>query len=326
MVDHISNVPAGGVRRDLTDLAGALDDEIPKKKRNNILIATWNIRSFGNLTRKWRPGSNDSPKRDLVALRSICEILKRFDVIAVQEVVGNLKALREAMDFLGDDWSFLMTDITHGDEGNNERLAFVFHNKRVKPSGLACEVVIPPDWISRQPEAVSREQFARTPYAVSFSAGNTTFILLTTHVLYGDHAMERVPELQNLALWMLSWATQTNRYHQNLLLLGDFNIDRMGDPLWDVFTSTGLHVPDDLHHVKRSIFIGNDDDPRTDKFYDQIAWFNSASGRAQIRMEYLRGGGFDFLPYVYTGRGISKRSISFRMSDHYPLWVEFKRA
>lgn len=38
---------------------------------------------------------------------------------------------------------------------------------------------------------------------------------------------------------------------------------------------------------------------------------------------YLRGGSFDFLPYVYTDKAFSKTEISHRISDHYPLWVEF---
>jgi hypothetical protein len=83
----------------------------------------------------------------LRALHTIIAILSRFDVIAVQEVTGNLRALRDTMSFLGSRWSFLMTDVTYGSAGNKERLAFIFDNKRVKPSGLAGEVVIPPEWI-----------------------------------------------------------------------------------------------------------------------------------------------------------------------------------
>ena len=41
-------------------------------------------------------------------------------------------------------------------------------------------------------------------------------------------------------------------------------------------------------------------------------------------MKYNQGNGFNFLPYVYTEMNLTKVSISHRMSDHYPLWVEFK--
>jgi endonuclease/exonuclease/phosphatase (EEP) superfamily protein YafD len=42
-------------------------------------------------------------------------------------------------------------------------------------------------------------------------------------------------------------------------------------------------------------------------------------------MEYLCGGGFDFVPYSYVDLNLSKESVSYRISDHYPLWVEFRR-
>jgi endonuclease/exonuclease/phosphatase family metal-dependent hydrolase len=318
--------PPAPVRNDLAALNTALDQAIPSKKNSNLLVATWNIRRFGNLARKWLPTGSYSPKRDLRALRAIIDILSRFDVIAVQEVTGNLRALRDTMKFLGDEWSFLMTDITLGDAGNSERLAFIFHNTRVQPSGLACEVVIPPEWVSAtDPEAVMHRQFARTPYAVSFRAGKETFILLTAHIDYGQSGVDRIPELKAIAKWLADWARRTSRYHQNFLVLGDFNIDRHGDDLWQAFTSTHLFVPEDLHKVKRSIFIEADDDPMLEKFYDQIAWFNSSSGKARLKMEYQQGGGFDFLPFVYTDKHLSKSSLSHRLSDHYPLWVEFKR-
>ncbi|MEQ8474369.1 MAG: hypothetical protein RIC35_24445 [Marinoscillum sp.] len=67
----------------------------------NILIASWNIRAFGGLTEKWEAEEDDSPKRDLHALLAIANIVKRFDIIAVQEVKGNLKAFRHMLKLLG---------------------------------------------------------------------------------------------------------------------------------------------------------------------------------------------------------------------------------
>jgi len=322
----IFETPPSFIQNDLNSLSEALNSKIPKKTDTNLLIATWNIRKFGNLTRKWSPSGNYSPKRDLRALRIITDIISRFDVIAIQEVTGNLRALRDTIKYLGNNWSFLMTDVTISDAGNHERLAFIFDNTRVQPSGLAGEIVIPPKWIPEtDPKVVMHRQFARTPYAVSFKAGRETFILVTAHIDYGDKSEDRIQELKWTAQWMYDWAKRSNKYHHNLLVLGDFNIDRKNDELWKAFTSTNLHVPEDLQNVKRSIFIDEGEDPRLNKFYDQIAWFNSASGSSQLKMEYLQGGGFDFLPFSYTSENLSRMSISHRVSDHYPLWVEFKR-
>jgi endonuclease/exonuclease/phosphatase family metal-dependent hydrolase len=315
--------PPAPIRADLDSLRAALDREVPAKlPGQNLLIATWNIRSFGSLTRKWTASPNDNPKRDLRGLRAICEIVSRFDVVAVQEVVGDLRALRDMLKFLGDGWSFLMTDVNLGSAGNNERMAFVFDRHRLQVSGLACELVVPPEWLEEIGEDALRRQFARTPYAVSFRVGSVTFILVTLHVDYGDDAAGRIPELKGIARWMADWARRSNRWHHNLLALGDFNIDRKDDDLWQAFTSTGLTVPEDLHQVPRTIFA-DPENPTLDKFYDQIAWFETGSGIQRLSMTYLRGGSFDFLPHVYTDTTLSKSSISYRLSDHYPLWVEF---
>jgi len=83
--------------------------------------------------------------------------------------------------------------VTKGSQGNDERLAFLFDTRRVKPSGLACELVV---WIedaaSVSAGALDR-QFARTPYAVSFLSSGQTFILVTLHVNHGKQAADRVP-------------------------------------------------------------------------------------------------------------------------------------
>ena len=315
------------VKAEIDALRAALDLSIPPKKpERNLLIGTWNLRAFGSLTRKWTAASTDTPKRDLRAAVAIAEILSRFDVIAIQEAVGDLRALRDILKYLGDKWGFLMTDENLGDAGNNERMVFLFDTTRVKPSGLACELVLPTEWLTEVSPDAMTSQFARTPYAASFVAGNNTFILVTLHVLYGSNPAGRIPELKGLARWMSAWAKRSSDWEQNLLALGDFNIDRKDDLLWQAFTSTGLSVPADLETVPRTIF-SNPSKPSLDKFYDQIAWFSSTTtGLPRLSLEYIRGGGFDFMPYIYKDTTLTKSSISFRMSDHYPLWAEFALA
>ncbi|MEM6935898.1 MAG: endonuclease/exonuclease/phosphatase family protein [Pseudomonadota bacterium] len=99
----IHDNPPAAVRRDLDALSQALDVQIPAPTPSNLLICTWNIRSFASLTRRWTATGSDSPKRDLRGLRAIIEIIRRFDVIAVQELKGDLRALRDTLSFLGPD-------------------------------------------------------------------------------------------------------------------------------------------------------------------------------------------------------------------------------
>ena len=90
----VTNEPPEEVSSDLARLRSALDEDLPAKALDrNLLIATWNIRAFGDLTEKWESSEEDTPKRDLHSLLSIAEIVSRFDVVAVQEARENLKAL-----------------------------------------------------------------------------------------------------------------------------------------------------------------------------------------------------------------------------------------
>ena len=69
--------------------------------------------------------------------------------------------------------------------------------------------------------------------------------------------------------------------------------------------------------MSRSIF--NDT-----KFYDQIAWFNGSNGQPKLSLEFVRGGSYDFVTTALKNRGLTKQKLSFMLSDHYPLWAEFK--
>ena len=308
------------VAANLELLSQDLDVKIPAKHLDrNLLIATWNIRAFGDLTREWTSASDDAPKRDLHAVLCIAEIIKRFDVIAIQEVKSNIRALRDTLKVLGKSWSFVLTDVCKGSSGNGERMAYIFDTRRVQMSGLACELVIPNEWTTGLEERALEEQFVRTPYAVSFTTGLKTFILVTLHIKFGESSSERIAELQGIADWLSDWASDINAYNHNLIALGDFNIDARGDLLNDTFISRGLHIPEELQNVEvtRSVF-------KETKYYDQIAWFKDNNDIPNLSLEYCQGGNYDFVPIAMANKNLSKRSLSWRISDHYPLWVEFK--
>jgi endonuclease/exonuclease/phosphatase family metal-dependent hydrolase len=320
----ITDPPPPDVAADLVRLKQALDLAVPKQGDDNLLIATWNLRAFGSLTRKWHSGANDTPKRDLAAAICIAEIVSRFDVIAIQEVKADLRALRDLLRKLGPDWSFALTDVTYGDPGNGERLAYLFNMKRVKLSGLACELVVPEDLDSpyATPANAFQRQFVRSPYAVSFLAGDSTFVLVTLHVVYGKKGEDRIGELAAIAKWLRGWAEQEDDYGHNLICLGDFNIDRKGDPLYQAFISTGLTPAKDHAGLPRTIF-SKPGKPDLDAFYDQIAWFETVRNTPYLSLPYRRGGSFDFRNVVL--RDLTLQQLSFRLSDHFPLWVEFGR-
>src|SRR3990172_5126850 len=108
----ILDPPPPDVAASSQQLCSLLDAAIPAKwVDRNLLVATWNIRAFGDLTEKWASEENDSPKRDLGSLLLIKEIVSRFDVVAVQEAKGNIKALRHMLKALGPSWGFILTHV-----------------------------------------------------------------------------------------------------------------------------------------------------------------------------------------------------------------------
>jgi endonuclease/exonuclease/phosphatase family metal-dependent hydrolase len=314
--------PPQSVSSDLAALAAALDASAipPKTIDRNVLIATWNIRGFGRVTEKWQTVATDSPKRNLRDVLCLAAIVSRFDVIALQEVQRDLGGLRRLMEALGSDWGWILTDYTRGDPGDQERMAFVFDRRRVRLSGLAAELVVPIEEHTSLTEATMKQQFARTPYAVSFEFQGQVFTLATLHVLWGKNAAQRLPEITEIARWLRDWAAGGDEFGDNLLTLGDFNIDRIGDPLYQAFISTGLRPAPELVALPRTIFH----QPTKPHFYDQIAWFPGDAGLQNLRPPFRyanQGGNFDFLPALQGS--LSKTSLSFRISDHYPLWVSF---
>lgn len=322
---EITDIPPAEIAAELALLRTILDNDLPAKTVDqNLLIATWNIRAFGDLTEKWASTESDSPRRDLHALRCIAEIISRFDVIAIQEVKENLKALRHLfkLEPFKSNWSFVLTDVTKGDPGNGERMAYLFDRRKVNMSGLACELVVPKEQLEAIAPDALQQQFARTPYAVSFNAAGKTFILVTLHVIYGKDPKDRVPELKAIAKWLADWATSLYDWDHNLIALGDFNIDRKDDLLYQAFTSSGLTVPPDLNRVPRTIFT-KPGDTNLDKYYDQIAWFTGTNKAPKLSLQYVKGGNFDFLQAALQTLHLTKSQLSFRISDHYPLWAEF---
>lgn len=123
----------------------------------NVVVGTWNIQKFGKFHDDWKENSK-TPKRNRRGLAIIAEIIKCFDVIAIQEVMRDTSALRFLMEhLLGNHWAVLLTDVTEGDNGAYERLAYLYDTRRVTPTGLSGELVLPPN-----SQGDPQEQFVRT--------------------------------------------------------------------------------------------------------------------------------------------------------------------
>jgi endonuclease/exonuclease/phosphatase family metal-dependent hydrolase len=286
------------------------DSNMPQKiVDENLLIGSWNIRGFGSVVESWRDNP-DKPRRSLRSLIYMAEIIKRFDVIAIQEVKADTSGIRLLLnEFLGSNWGLIVSDVSAGSKGNNERLAFIYDKRRVVPSGLAGEIVLP-----AEAGGDPTQQFDRTPYIVGFQAAGERFALLTAHIRYGSNPSDRLGEIESLSRFIadeIRDRATAGGEENNLIVLGDFNIDDRGDnPLFQAFVSTGLMVPAQLLNLKTTY-------SKKPKYYDQIAWF---MGNLDL-LTNDRAGVINFAGAVYPE--LDLRQMSFLVSDHFPVWVEF---
>jgi|GEM_PF-153436 len=100
-----------------------------------LRLATWNIREFDSGRYGGRLGES---------FYYIAEIISHFDLVALQEVREDLRALKRVLNILGEhEWSFLATDVTEGRPGNRERMVFVYNTRRVRFTNVAGELTLP---------------------------------------------------------------------------------------------------------------------------------------------------------------------------------------
>lgn len=333
----------------LLTLKDSLQNVVPKKTvDDNFLLATWNIREFERASFGARLPET---------YYYIAEIIGAFDLVAIQEVREDIKALKIVLRILGPHWNYLVTDVTEGSLGNGERMAFVYDSRKVRFSNLAGEIVLPPNRLPKidpndNNERVRYEpsiQFARTPYVVAFTSGWFRFNLCTVHILYGDASdtTNRVKEIESIAQFFKKRIERENKLvpdkdywnRINYILLGDFNILNRSDKTYLALTeNSGFTVP---LGIEKNALVGTN--VSKDKLYDQIV-MNEKEGNSCV----ITAGVFDYFEQVFRledfeqykkemkearDKGTSNNKVvdeayykkwrTYQMSDHLPMWAEF---
>ena len=276
--------------------------KIPSSKIDETLnIATWNIREFGK------------SRRTEAAIHYLAEILGQFDLISVVELRDDLTDLGRVLPILGSYWRAVYSDAILDDAGNRERLGFIYDKRAVTFNGLAAEAS--PPRAKKGVEYLSDKSFWRSPYFASFKSGNFDFIVLTTHIRWGDNNETRRQEIEMLADWIEAKRLEKNCEDKDLIVMGDFNIPSRDDPLFKAITKHGLQIPKvllgaqgtNLERIKR---------------YDQILHYPTFPENFANK-----GGDLDF--YIDEAHikelfpaGLTKEKFTFQLSDHFPLWLQ----
>jgi hypothetical protein len=281
----------------------------PSQLDQNINVAIWNIREFGK-SRRTEP-----------AVHFIAEILGQFDLVALVELRDNLTDLGRVLPILGPSWDVVYSDWIEDPGGNRERTGFLYDRRAVTFNGLAAEVDAPRE--KKATEYLAKQSFWRAPYLCSFRAGNFDFIALATHTRWGDSLEGRQAELQMLADWIKERFESKAVEDQDLIVMGDFNIPKINDSLFNALTSRGLQIPEVLVNLK----AGDEAIPGTnlgkDARYDQILHLPTVKKRFSNV-----GGTLDFFGSVarikdlFPDKNYTRDQFSFQLSDHFPVWVQ----
>jgi exonuclease III len=305
----------------LLRLKAQIETEVPEKDIDkHLLVATWNLREFG--AEKYGP-------RTIESLYYIAEVMSHFDLIAVQEVRSNLKALDQLMSILGQSmWKYVVTDVTEGRQGNDERLAFIYDTRKLSFGGLAGEIV--PEQTKKEDGLLEADSaYARSPYIVGFRAGWFRFSICTGHLYYGkgEKDPQRVKEMGDLVRQLQKRVNAPDPWARNIIVLGDFNIFSEKDTAMAALTKA---------FKRPAAFVGSTRGSNQDrtKPFDQIGFispdvaFQLDKAKADIfdvyQSVYRKGIDDAVYPWNKTKAPSFKEWRSYQMSDHLPMWVELK--
>ena len=300
----------------LLKLKSALDNSVPAKTLDQTLIVgSWNLREFGG---------TKSDGRESEPLLYIAEIISRFDLVAVQEVRDNLDSLDALMRMLGNWWKYLVSDVTQGRAGNSERHAFIYDTRKISFGGLAGEL-IPPAKKDKNGKLISDFSAARTPFLAGFRAGWFKFTICTQHLYYGESKADdpqRLEEAKQVVKLLKSRMKQKDRWANNSILLGDFNVFTTEDETFKAITNADFKIPGGLR--------GQYTNANLDKPFDQMAFI---APDAEHQLAEIKTGVFPFFDHVYREEDAAeylpaskqktfKTWRTYKMSDHLPIWAE----
>lgn len=249
----------------------------------------------------------------------MAEIIKRFDITAIQETKDNLGGIEKLQRKLGKRFRFLFSDPA----GNHERLVFCYDERSVQFTGLAAEIVMTPG--AGRKKKMPELEFDRTPYMASFRKNGCNFIIVTVHIFYGSRSgiKYRRDEIKNVAKYLEKRSSDTDALDSDFIACGDFNIEKAKvarskskkmserrkilEGLFGQLESGGLIIPDDIRNSPSNL--------TKTKHYDQIGFHRYDDST----IDFVKGGTIDFKGAVYR----NDKRMRYKFTDHLPMWAVF---
>lgn len=254
-----------------------------QKSKDAVKLISWNIRDFG--------GSKDDYE-----IQQIAQIIRDYDIVAIQEVVAKdpkgaqaVARLADALNRMGSKWDYRVSDPTQSPSVyKSERYAFLWKTARVK-------LLNAPYLDSKLAMVCDRE-----PYIALFKANNMTtpFYLVNFHSRrYNDQPEEEIKHFIEYPERL-----QSNR----VIIAGDFNLDENHE-VWENFYAQGFKnaVAATKTTLKMKCKFGTYRNHAIDNIY------------ATAGISYAQTGSVD----IVGDCNQLKKARS--LSDHLPIFIEF---
>jgi len=301
-----------------------IDSSVPNKRDNNLLLCNWNLKEFGQ--------SHKHPE----FYYYIAEIMFAFDLIVVQEVRRSITELKILTNILGENWAYMINDVTEGDEGNSERSAILYNTKRVDFNGFSGELVID-----------QGPQLKRTPHITGFLTAWKHFSIINVHLDPGKkdtNAALRKDELQRIMDTLKPKLKTGGLGYENIIISGDFNFySTLDDNSIDLLGDYGFKQVEKLSNVDSTLAKNNHTYDRIfikrDKYFDIIKDEEGLENGGVVEFKSLFENDLNTYKSMakkdYEERNPNKEFkdsnypnyywvhwLSRQMSDHYPIWFE----
>jgi len=250
-----------------------------------ITIASWNLKNFGQTK------LNDPARIDVIV-----SVLKKYDIIAIQEVQDVSLALPSELiaKINADGENYKVVSSERVGRGNRkEQYLFIYDDDIIDFVSDTTGYGIEPN-----------DKFAREPFYAMFRAGNFDFYLMTIHTDPDDVAVE-IP-----ALKVAYEDLQTNTTDEDdIILLGDLNAKAPG-------VSAGSYITmDAIATIPNIVFtIMEETNTRGGKAYDNIIF------QGNYTVEYGDSSGV----YAFWVDYSLSEDDGFRISDHRLVWAKFR--
>lgn len=220
-----------------------------ESETEDVRIASFNIQVFGQ-----------SKISDTTEMKYIVDIIRKFDIVAIQEVRSkNQDVLPRLVSMLGDEYWDYKISPRLGRTSSKEQYAFVYRKDYVTID--TCFMIFDPD-----------DLLHREPFVCDCQSGNFDYYLVNIHT-DPDEVKEEINVMDNIMSVLLD-------HESDVIILGDLNASP------DDFDE--LSQVDDITWVVNSDIMTN---TRGNKNYDNLVFI-----RSNLK-EYKYGGVFNYKDY-----------------------------